>query len=124
MIGTSTCSELLSTRGASVATRYDRLLCARIDVRTEDGLHAAQAGARLVRQAVVAARAQGLRTAELTLDVGAPVTGAVLEQLRNLVDDVADVHVRRAGGTVLVEVELTPLLGRQRTQPSPRLGAA
>ncbi|KQR16248.1 hypothetical protein ASF78_02215 [Cellulomonas sp. Leaf334] len=128
----------MTSRGASVATRYDQRLCAHLDVRTEYGLRAARAGAGLVREAIVAARAQGLRTAELTLDVASPVTGAVLELLRDLVhDDVADLRVRRAGGTVLVEVELAahpPVHdgdapparggGRHLTELSRRLGAA
>lgn len=128
MINAANCSQLVSSRDASVATRYDHRLCAHIDVRTEDGPHAARAGASLVREAVVTATAQGLRTAELTLDVAAPVTGAVLEQLRGLVD-VGGVQVRRAGGTVLVEVELTahpPVRDGDAplAHPSHRLGAA
>lgn len=132
----SQCSELVSA-GACVVTRYEHQ-CAHIDVRTEDGLRAVQTGAGLVRQAVVDASAQGLRTAELTLDVASPATGAVLEQLRGLVDgDVAVLEVRRAGGTVLVEVELTahPAVragdapsvrcrGRHLSEPARRLGAA
>ncbi|WP_456788238.1 hypothetical protein [Cellulomonas sp. P5_C5] len=144
--GADLCPELVAARGASVATRYDHRLCAHIDVRTEEGLHAAHAGAGLVRQAVVDASARGLRSAELTLDVASPVSGAVLTQLRDLVgNDVVGLQVRRAGGTVLVEVELTARPtrhgsdarsacephagvsrpgGRHRAEPSRRLSAA
>ena len=126
---TDRCSEL-TCRGACVVTRYDDQLCARVRVRTQEGLHAANSGARLVRQAVLDAAAQGARSVEMTLDVGSPVSGAVLEQLRDLAGHgVADLHARRAGGTVLVHARLVePSPGHApearpdpvRAQPGPR----
>lgn len=103
---TDRCSELTG-RGACVVTRYDDQLCARVRVHVQDGLHAANSGARLVRQAVLDAVAEGARSVEMTLDVGSPVSGAVLEQLRDLAGNgVADLQARRAGSTVLVHARL------------------
>ena len=94
-------------RGAHVETQLDQRHCARVDVRTEDGVHAARAGARLVRRAVLDAAERGARTAVLTLDVSSPSTGFVLDELRGALGrGIADVRVRRAGGTLLADVRL------------------
>ena len=91
-------------------TRFDNSLC-RVQVRTDGGRAAASTAARLVRQAVLDA-SEGMRTVIMTLDVSSPACGAVLAQLRGLaVDSVGTVRVRRAGDTVLVDVDLAQVLG-------------
>lgn len=119
VIDVAGCTEL-SARGASVATRCDDGLRGRMEVRTQEGLHAAHAGARLVRQAVLDASAQGLGTVEMTLDVASPLSGAVLSQLRSLVDHgVSHLQVRRAGGSVLVDARLAAFpTATERTESS------
>jgi len=95
----------------SVETRFDNSLC-RVQVRTDGGSAAASTAARLVRQAVLDASDKGMRTVIMTLDVSSPASGAVLAQLRGLaVDSVGTVRVRRAGDTVLVDVDLAQVLG-------------
>ena len=94
-------------RGAEVHTRYGQDLSARIEVRYEEGLHAARVVAQLVRQAVLDASAVGARTVQLTLDVCSPVSGCVLGELHDMLGrGVADIRVRRAGGTLLTDVRL------------------
>ena len=91
---------------ASVETRFDDSRC-RVEVRSDGGTASVVSAARQVRQAVLDASGRGLQTVTMTLDVSSPASGAVLAQLRALaVDRVGTLRVRRAGETVLVDVDL------------------
>ena len=92
---------------ATVESRCDDDSLCRVEVRTDDGMAAALSAAHLVRQAVLHAVRRGRRTVAMTLDVSSPACGAVLAELRSLADDgVGTLQVRRAGETVLVDVDL------------------
>ena len=100
-------TSVLHEGDATVDVRCDDDSLCRVEVRTDDGTAAALAAAHLVRQAVIQAVTRGQRTVAMTLDVAAPACGAVLAELRNLADDgIGTLHVRRAGETVLVDVDL------------------
>jgi hypothetical protein len=100
-----------TTDQATVRTSYDDPQRAALEVRAEEGMPAARAGARLVRDAVLDAAARGTRTVWATLDVSTPVCGAALEELRELADHgFGDLRVRRVGGSVLVDFQLSASL--------------
>ena len=101
-----TTSELCA-ENATVQSRCDDDSLCRVEVHTGDGMAAALAAAHLVRRAVLDAVGRGRRTVTMTLDVSSPACGTVLAELRSLADDgVGTLHVRRAGETVLVDVDL------------------
>ncbi|WP_456820774.1 hypothetical protein [Cellulomonas sp. URHB0016] len=117
----------MTSEQATVETRYDDPLRATLEVRTEEGLPAARAAARLVRQAVLTAAARGTRTVWATLDVSGPVCGAALEAFRDLAGHgIGDLQVRRVGGSILVDLQLTvpvdtgvaPAAGRGEAPPA------
>ncbi|MDQ0374599.1 hypothetical protein [Cellulomonas humilata] len=92
---------------ATVETRCDDDSVCRVEVRTDDGMVAALSAAHLVRQAVLHAVRRGRRAVAMTLDVSSPACGAVLAELRDLAGHgIGTLQVRRAGETVLVDVDL------------------
>lgn len=94
---------------ATVKVRLDGLSY-RLEVRTGDDPAAAHAAALLVRQVVLDGARTGVRSAALTLDVSSPACGAVLAQLHDLAGaGRAALRLRRAGETVLVDVDLSPV---------------
>jgi hypothetical protein len=67
------------------------------------------AGAQLVRQAVAQARASHTRHVITRLEASTPGTGVLLAEVRAAVSpDVERVVLRRAGSTVVVDLELLP----------------
>lgn len=123
-------TSVLREGDATVETRCDDDSLGRVEVRTDDGTAAALCAAHLVRQAVVHAVRRGLQTVRMTLDVASPACGAVLAELRNLAGDgIGTLQVRRAGETVLVDVDLRstvldaggpPVAHRAVEPPAPR----
>lgn len=94
---------------ATVKIRLDGLGY-RLEVRTGDEPAAAHAAALLVRQVVLDGARTGVRSVALTLDVSSPACGAVLAQLHDLARaGRAALRLRRAGETVLVDVDLRPV---------------
>jgi len=92
---------------ATVETRCDDDSVCRVEVHTDDGMVAALSAAHLVRQAVLHAVRRGRQAVAMTLDVSSPACGAVLSELRSLArDGVGTLQIRRAGETVLVDVDL------------------
>jgi hypothetical protein len=82
----------------------------RLDVTAHGyGTGSAEAG-RLVREAVHQARLRHASHIEGGLDASGPTCGAVLEALhRSIGDDLESIAMRRAGSSVLVELDLRPL---------------
>ena len=114
-------TSVLREGDATVETRCDDDSLCRVDVHTDDGVAAALCAAHLVRQAVVRAVRGGLQTVRMTLDVASPACGTVLTELRNLAGDgIGRLQVRRAGETVLVDVDLrATVLDECRRLPAP-----
>jgi hypothetical protein len=128
---TPTCQPTSEVHDAdvSVETRRDGAL-GRITVRTDDAGHPGDGVGRLLREAVLVASRDGLRTVVLTLDVSSPACGAALAELGDLArDDVGVLRVRRAGQTILVDLDLVPTVAAAarvllpRRAPAHRRGA-
>jgi len=93
---------------AELLTEHTRRV--QITVHSENGLPAARATAGLVRQAVLDASTHGVETVQLSLDVSTPACGIVLGELQQLAaEGFAPPRLRRAGGTVLVDITLNPV---------------
>ncbi|WNB87667.1 hypothetical protein [Cellulomonas sp. ATA003] len=99
---------VLQQPGAQIQLRdpgSDRVL---MSVRTATWEGAARVGARLARDAVVAAATWGAREVDTVLDGTSPTCGIVLESLRDLIGGEVDaVIMRRAGSSVFVTLRLT-----------------
>ena len=107
MIETRSPTSRLERPGTSVAMSYDGALSARIVVHTDDELDAARPAAALVCDMLRDAQAQGITTVRITLDPSSPMCAEVLGRVRGLVlHGVADLDVRRAGGTMMAEIRL------------------
>ncbi|GEK20930.1 hypothetical protein [Cellulomonas xylanilytica] len=114
----------LHAGGATVTLRGDGLV-SRLVVHTGDGTAAARSAAHLVQQAVLAGAGTGVRSVVMTLDVSSPACGAVLAQLHTLAGEgVCTLRLRRAGQTMLVDVDLrsastesTPSTQRRTARP-------
>ncbi len=106
MIDTRHTPSELHAGGATVKLQCDGLAC-RLEVHSGDGTTAARSAALLVRQAVLDSARTGTRSMAMTLDVSSPACGAVLAQLHDLAGAGAcTLQLRRAGATVLVDVDL------------------
>ena len=102
--------SVIRAPGASAELRLDQTRRVQITVHSENGLPAARATAGLVRQAVLDASQNGVETVQLSLDVSTPACGIVLVELQRLAaEGLAPPRLRRAGGTVLVDITLKPL---------------
>ena len=107
---THTCSRsVVRAPGASAELVIDDPRLVQMTVHNESGLNAARATAGLVRQAVLDASTHGVETLQLSLDVSTPACGIVLTALHGLAaEGFASPQLRRAGGTLLVDMPLTP----------------
>ena len=110
---------------ATVKVRCDDGLVCRLEVHTDDGTAAAHVAALLVRQAVLDSLRTGVRTVALTLDPSSPACGAVLSQLHDLASTGAGtLRLRRAGETVLVDLDLRSTPPESSALPTARRPAA
>lgn len=118
--------SVIRAPGASAELRLDQTRRVQITVHSESGLPAARATAGLVRQAVLDASTHGVETIQISLDVSTPACGIVLGELQRLAaEGLAPPRMRRAGGTVLVDISLTPLgVDRRGVATLPRTDAA
>ena len=114
-------STELHAGDATVTVRCDDGSACRLELRTGDGSASARSAGLLVRQAVRDGARRGVRSVALTLDVSSPACGAVLGQLRDLArEGVGSLQWRAAGGTVLVDVDLSSAPTEDATAPSPQ----
>jgi hypothetical protein len=81
----------------------------RLQLWTDHEPGAPRAGAALVCEGLTRAGRHRARHARTALEIATPACGAVLDALRERVgEDVDRIGLRRAGPTVLVDVELRP----------------
>ena len=114
MIDALHASSTLHADDASVSARRDGLV-SRLEVHAGDGPSAARSAALLVRQSVLDGARRGVPSVALTLDVSSPACGTVLAQLQTLATEgLARLRLRRAGGTVLVDLDLDWSCGPRR----------
>jgi hypothetical protein len=101
---------VLQSPEMTVVAAHDGHGHARLDVSTTGYGRGSADGGRLVCQAVHEARLRNEYHVEFALNASAPACGAILEALHaETGNDVESIEMRRAGSSVMVSLELTPL---------------
>ena len=98
-----------SAGGAVLEVQQDGAGQVWLELWTERGGDAGRAGARLVDEAVAEARSRRARRVSTALDAAKPSCGIVLDALRRHIGaDVEGMATRRAGASVMVDLQLRP----------------